>query len=122
MKNIISFEAACKKLKKDPNALPDVSELDESMGKFVITIFKLAMIRDAIVGKWKADYADGDQYKWYPWFRYDRSASAFRFFAACYVCAYASAGSGARLSFETEEQAIYFGTTFIKEFNVILLK
>lgn len=121
MKKIKTFADACKKLGIDPNKLPDVTGLDEQMGKHLIATYKLTIIRDAIVGEWKADYSNGSQRKWFPWFRYDSSLSAFRFFGSDYSIRGATGVTGARLCFETEEQADYIGQQFLPEFNEILL-
>lgn len=122
MKKIKTFEDACKKLKINPKTLPVVKGLGESIAKAIIAYYKLCIIRDAIVGKFKADYSNGSQRKWQCWCIYDASLSAFRFADAYFDYTDANAGSGARLSFETEEQAIYFGEQFIDLHNDMLLK
>ena len=121
MKKVKLFLDACKKLGKNPNVLPDVSMLDEKMQKFIIGLYKLAIIRDAIVDGWEADYENSSQRKWFAIFIYDSSSSSFRFNVAGYGRTAAFAGSGARLSFETEKQAIYFGKQFIDLHNEVLL-
>ena len=121
MKKIKLFLDACKKLGKSQDMLPDVSMLDERMQKYLIGLYKLAVIRDAIVDGWEADYKNRNQRKWYAVFIYDSASTSFRFFVAAYDYTFASAGSGARLSFETEEQAIYFGEQFIDIHNEVLL-
>lgn len=108
MKKIKTFEDACKKLGKDPNAEYTSSQ-------------KIDIITEAIVGKWKADYSNGNQWKLRPWFIYDKVLSAFRFDSSDYVLTVAGAGSGVRRVFETEEQSDYAGKTFIKEYNDELL-
>lgn len=107
MKKIKTFEDACLKLGKNPKAKYHPYE-------------RLEIIIAAIVGKWKADYNNDDQKKWYCIFRWDASSSCFRFIGSYFVYSIAGAGSGVRLSIQTEAQADYVGKTFEAEFNALL--
>ena len=120
--SVSAFRLACKKLGTDPKILPDTTMLDESSAKFILAIYMLSIIQRAIVGKWVTDYSNTSQRKWYCVFVWYPSVSAFRFGYADYYYSLAYAGSGARLSFKTEEQAIYFGTQFIDLWNKVLTR
>lgn len=121
MRKIESFEAACELQKLEPGNLPTAPEgSSDEYKQYLTSNHKLRVIRDAIVGDFKSDYSNRMQKKWFPIFVYDASLSAFRFGVAAYAVAVADAGSGARQTFETEEQAIYAGTTFVELYNDIL--
>lgn len=108
MKKIKTFADACKKISKDPDGKYSASE-------------KIDIITAAIVGDWKADYSNGSQWKWRPWFIYDSASSAFRFDASDLNNTIAYAGSGVRRVFETEAQSDYAAKTFLSEYNNELL-
>ncbi len=109
MQKIKTFEDACKVLGKDPTATYHPYE-------------RLEIIVAAIIGEWKADYADDDQPKYYPYFVYDSASSSFRFYDSYGDYSHAGAGGGVRLSLETREESDYVGKTFINEFNALLLR
>jgi len=119
MKKNKTFEQACKKLGIDPNKLPDVSGIDESIGKDIVTTYKLLIARKSIVGDWKADVSKLED-RWYPVFIWDNSVGAFRFYVAYYVSTGADASSGARFACQTEAQAIKFGKDHIELWNELL--
>ncbi len=77
-------------------------------------LVQLRMINSALCEDWQADYADDDQKKWRPWFKWDASSSCFRFSFSGYDYTAAHAGSGVRLVFPTKELSDYFGTQFEK--------
>jgi hypothetical protein len=107
MQQIKTFEDACLKLGKNPKGKYHPYE-------------RLEIIVAAIVGKWKADYNNDDQEKWYCVFRWDASSSCFRFDCSFYGYTNANAGSGVRLSLQNDKQADYVGKTFEAEFNALL--
>jgi hypothetical protein len=107
MKKIKTFEDACLKLGKNPKAKYHPYE-------------RLEIIIAAIVGKWKPNYSDGNEKKWFCYFIWDASSSCFRFYCSRYDYTGARAGGGVRLSMQTEAQAEYVGKTFEAEFNALL--
>ena len=122
LERVNSYEDACEVVDIDPiESLPFVTPVNKRQvatnARFMVDV-----IQEAIVGDWVADYNNPNQRKWYPRFIYDSASTSFRFSYAFYGSAYAYASSGARLSFETEEQAIYVGTKFIDLFNKFLIK
>lgn len=67
------------------------------------------------------DFSDASQYKYYPWFVYDKGAAGF-------VCAYANGTAthapayfGSRLCFKTRNRAIQFGKQFAHLYNQVFL-
>lgn len=119
MKKNKTFEQACKKLGIDPNKLPDVSGIDESIGKDIITTYKLLIARKSIVGDWEADVTKREK-RWFPVFVWNDSVGGFRFGVASYACTYAGASSGARFACQTEDQAIRFGKEHLELWNDLL--
>jgi len=73
-------------------------------------------------GDWVANYADPNQWKYYPWLRFDASAGRFRFDDTLNVNTSAHAGTGARLVLKTPELAEYIGKKFIDDFNKFMIK
>lgn len=110
MRDIISFETACQK-KGIPTILPDVSSWPATLRRPILALYKLTVIRDAIVGDWIPDWNNQSQKKWGLWFYLDKPG--FRFHESGYGIARAAAAGGPRLCFETEEQAIYAANTFL---------
>ncbi|MFA6057256.1 MAG: hypothetical protein WC756_03580 [Taibaiella sp.] len=121
-KNIKSFEDACKVNNEDPTCLPDVSMLSKEDGEFLINIFKLTKIVKAINGTWVPDYGNHDQRKYFLWFEIEEdyvpgSGGGFSFCG----CADAFSTVGARLVFETREQAEYAAEQFLDLYKKVHL-
>lgn len=67
------------------------------------------------------DFSDLGQYKWFPWFRYDKDAARFVCVTTNRTPATASASFGSRLCFKTSERAAQFGKQFEDLYNKIFL-
>ena len=67
------------------------------------------------------DFTSTNQYKWFPFFKYDNKAAGFVCAGADDTAVYAYAAFGSRLCFSTSERAIQFGTQFINLWNDFLL-
>jgi hypothetical protein len=69
MKKITSFEHACEVLKRDPNALPEVSMLPEKHQKAIVSVYKLITVIEAqnTLDDFEANWNDHNQAKYYPW-------------------------------------------------------
>lgn len=67
------------------------------------------------------DYSNVNQWKYYPWFRYDTKAAGFVCAATSNAATYAVASVGSRLCFSTSERALQFGEQFIDLWNDFLL-
>lgn len=117
MHNITSFESACLKKGISTN-LPDVSSFPPSLRRMVIALYKLTVIRDAIVGDWKADWNNDDQRKWSPLFWMNKPG--FRFHDSDFGISGTLADGGPRLCFETQKQSDYAGQTFTPLYEDLL--
>ena len=67
------------------------------------------------------DYSNDDQYKCYPWFKYDHHTAGFAYTNTFHTTSFAHAIVGSRLCFKTEERAEQFGKQFIDLWNDFLL-
>jgi len=115
MKNIKTYEDACKALQLDPSNLPAVTGLPARHQKAITAHFQLIIITEALNEGWKPNWKDWDERKYYPWFEMDNnsdttSGSGFSFDG--YVCDVAGSGLGSRLCFKSRELAEYAGKQF----------
>lgn len=67
------------------------------------------------------DFSDWNQYKWYPWFKYDKGVAGFVCAATHNTPVCASASFGSRLCFKTRERATQFGKQFAELYNKVFL-
>ncbi len=122
--NIKTFEDACNAVGINPEHLPEVGNLPQDLGEYIVNMYKLSVINQAINGQWRADYGNHDQLEWFPWFKIKKnhvsgSAGGFSFFDCSYALTLTSVG--ARLAYETEEQAEYAGKTFTDLYEKVYL-
>ena len=122
MEKIKSFEDACAALNLNPETiLPDFSVFPEPHQKAMSAHAKLVIIAEALNEGWKADWSDSDQWKYYPWFDMEASASGGFSYDDC-VIGWAGSYVGSRLCFKSAELAKYAAETFTdiyKEFFLI---
>ena len=117
MKQIKTFEDACKKLGIDPTNLPEVSNLTADLQQAVIDHYKMMIVSQALNDGWKPDWNDHNQRKWNPWFTV--KASSKNPGGSGLVCSNAlnwitGTGVGSRLCFRDAETAEYAGRQFKK--------
>ena len=113
-----SFEDA-QKLIGRPD-VPDFSNVPEDMREYFENQYKIIVIAEALNESWKADYNDGNQRKWFPWFY--TSSSGFAFDGTyCHFSA-PDAGNSVRLCFKSDELATYAGEQFKDIWEKIILK
>ena len=122
-----SFEDACEILGEDSNKYKYL-ECDSKREKVSKAFNRLMIITEALNEGWEADWSDDNQYKYYPWFRYDENLqlvnnqelnkAGFSYFTYNYLITYSHFAG--RLCFKTEDLAVFAGKTFIKEYNVYL--
>jgi len=108
MEKIKTFEDACRKL-GITEKLPEVSMLPKDQQEAIIAHYKLMIIAQALNGKWKPDWTNDNQYKYYPWFNME-SGSGLSFHGCAYWSSYSPVGS--RLCFKSRELAEYAGKRF----------
>ncbi|HEY5591553.1 MAG TPA: hypothetical protein VIK55_11110 [Paludibacter sp.] len=118
MESIKTLEDACNATGMP--ATPEFSEVPEEMREFLKALYAAVIITKALVGDWKADWTDSNQYKYYPWFR--MSSGGFVFVNTDCENSLAIAGYTSRLCFPTEEMAEYAGKQFTEVYSQIILK
>lgn len=67
------------------------------------------------------DFSDASQYKYFPWFIYDKGAAGFVYAYTAYTATRTYANLGSRLCFKTRNRAIQFGKQFVDLYNQVLL-
>lgn len=67
------------------------------------------------------DSSDWNQYKYYPWFKYDKDATGFVCVDALGAPSPSAADVGSLLCFKTEERAKQFGKQFAELYNKVFL-
>lgn len=67
------------------------------------------------------DFSNWNQYKWYPWFKYDKDAAGFVSAGTHSAPSNAVANFGSRLCFKTSERAKQFGKQFAHLYNKVFL-
>lgn len=71
--------------------------------------------------EFEPDFSNPNQYKYYPWFVYEKDAAGFVCANAYYTAAFANAYIGSRLCFKTANRARQFGEQFTDLFNKVFL-
>ena len=82
-------------------------------------LVKLTIIAMVLNEGWKPNWSNQNEYKYYPWFRYEGRSFVFHFVTGFYPTI---AGGGSRLCFKTSTLAEYMGKQFIDIYNILLLK
>ena len=118
---IKTFEDACKVTGENPDFINTFTL------KHLKAYIKLCTIAKALNGSWKPDWANFDEYKFFPWFNIEKKYASLCVGGAdrgsdvglsCLCsdsdvsCTYADCGGA--LASQSEEIAIYFGKQFIE--------
>lgn len=114
-----TFEDACKVLGIKPD-LPDASKMPKNHQKSLIAHYKLIIIAEALNEGWKPDWSNWDEYKYYPWFEYDKARSGFWFVTSTWADTCTNS-TGSRLCFKTKALAEYIGKQFEELYNEYFL-
>lgn len=115
---IKTWEDACEMKGIDPiDSLP-FPEPDNDFEEAINGTFQMFIIVDLLCEGWKPNYTNGNQYKYYPYFKYTDSGFGF----SCSFYEYVSTIVGARLVFPTRELAEYSGKQFKDIYNKFLTK
>ena len=112
-----SYEDACRELNKVP-----INESDMRRKGFTddeIVYRKIKTITEALNEGWKADWENGDQKKWIPWFYCSPSGFVFRSTFYCYSAPDASYAS--RLCLKSDELATYAGKQFVELYRNFIM-
>lgn len=67
------------------------------------------------------DFSDSSQYKYFPWFVYDKDAAGFVYAYTNHAASSANANVGSRLCFKTANRARQFGEKFADLYNQVFL-
>lgn len=108
MKNLETFETAAVSQNIDPNILPVVTGLPESIGKALIAAYKIMVLSQTAWNGVTIDWDSYEQRKYYPWFDMEGGFSCDD-----YGCDDAYSRVGSRLCYPTREIAEYVGKTHI---------
>lgn len=81
-----------------------------------ITIIALALNEG-----WEPDWSNSNQYKYSPWFEFNKAGGGSGFSFAGFVFGYSNSTVGSRLVFKSRELAEYAGKQFIDIYNKFLL-
>lgn len=82
---------------------------------------KLKTIAEALNEGWRPDWANSNEYKYWPWFVYNHGARAgFSCAATARTASYARTDVGSRLCYKTRELATYAGRQFEGIYNDLL--
>ena len=129
MDRVKTFEDACRELNIDPVKWLEENETNK-MDAHVLAYLKLCIIAKALRGSWKPNWANTDEWKYYPWFKIvpavvglasSGSKLGVSVLASTYVASISNALFGGALASETEEIAIYFGKQFAEIWKEYLL-
>ena len=139
---VTNFEEARKYLRGKPNAdftvskkmlsgnslpLDGVTNLVKDLNprhlNALVALNKLFSIADAWnkADGFVPDFSDSSQYKYFPWFVYDKDAAGFVYASANRAASNASAAFGSRLCFKTANRARQFGEKFADLYNQVFL-
>lgn len=118
---LADYEAAKKFIGLVPDIKTSISAINPKHLKALIALNTLFTIAEA----WNKadgfipDYDNGNQNKWFPWFK--KTPAGFVFATTDYAATYTYASLGSRLCFKTSERARQFGEQFIELWNDVLL-
>ncbi len=124
IKKIKTWQEAFKAKKLNVKSLPDVSMIPEQYRKPVIAQYILNVVAEVLNGKWKADYTDNNQYKYFPWFVVNADKKRPSGFGLSYLdcaCWRTFTPSGVRLCYKDRETAEYAGKTFLALYEDLYL-
>lgn len=82
---------------------------------------KLKTIAEALNEGWRPDWANTNEYKYWPWFVYDTASAGFSCAYTTYAASHSTALFGSRLCYKTRELAAYAGRQFAGLYNEFLL-
>lgn len=107
--------------------LADVARLVQDVNpnhiKALVALNELFTIAEAWnkVDNFVPDFSDASQYKYFPWFIYDKGAAGFVYAYTYSTATTTFAYIGSRLCFKTRNRAIQFGKQFVDLYNQVLL-
>lgn len=119
-KRVKTYADACAVLGIEPVNEDVLTKL--GFTKDEIAYRKLKTIAEALNEGWRPNWADSNEYKYWPWFVYNSGASAgFSYANTDYAASYPYTSIGSRLCYKTRELAAYAGRQFEGLYNDFLL-
>lgn len=101
--------------------VPEFSDVPEDLRAYFQAQYKAIVITEALNEGWEADWNDGGQGKYIPWFR-KATPSGLEFDVALYACSAPNAGYASRICFKTVKLALYAGKQFLEIWKDLILK
>jgi len=101
-------------------SVPDFDCVPEDLRNFFKATYKCVVIAEALNEAKRFDLYNESEYRHYPYFRNNGSASAFGLCVTVYVFTVSHAGSGSRLAFFDSKRAKIAGEKFKNEFRDML--
>lgn len=118
MERVRNFNDICEIAGVNPNdyTLPRNASDDEISD---MAYDKIKLIVKTLNEGWKPNWRDENEYKYYPYFRFDKSAGRFSYYA--YHCHAVGSDVGSRLVFKSQKLAEFAGKLFIEIYNEYML-
>lgn len=102
-------------------ATPEFMDAPEDMRPWFQDLYNGAVYAEAMNEGWKADYNDGNQQKWLPYFN-TLSSSGFTFLDTLFVYSSPAAGDAARLCLKDKSLAKHAGEEITEVYKGIITK
>ena len=118
-KRVKTYADACAVLGIEPMNEAVLAKL--GFTKDEIAYRKLKTIAEALNEGWQPDWANSNEYKYWPWFVYNTASAGFSRASTNYTASYTNAGVSSRLCYKTRELAAYAGNQFEGIYNDFLL-
>lgn len=118
-KRVKTYADACVVLGIEPMNEAVLAKL--GFTKDEIAYRKLKTIAEALNEGWRPDWANSNEYKYWPWLKYNPASAGFSYAHTYYTASYANTLVGSRLCYKTRELATYAGCQFEDLYNDFLL-
>ena len=120
---IVGKERFSKSVVKIKKAEKLIKELNPKHIEALVALNRLFTIAEAWnkADGFVPDFSNVGQYKYYPWFVYDKEDGRFVYAFTSYTPSYANACLGSRLCFKSSARAKQFGKQFIELYNKVFL-
>lgn len=118
-KRVKTYADACAVLGIEPMNETVLAKL--GFTKDEIAYRKLKTIVEALNEGWRPDWANSNEYKYWPWFVSYGAAAGFSYGNTNYTASNTNANIGSRLCYKTRELATYAGRQFEGIYNDFLL-
>ncbi|WP_418215735.1 hypothetical protein [Barnesiella intestinihominis] len=118
-KRVKTYADACAVLGIEPMNEAVLAKL--GFTKDEIAYRKLKTIAEALNEGWQPDWANSNEYKYWPWFVYNTATAGFSCASTYYAASRTTASIGSLLCYKTRELAAYAGNQFEDIYNDFLL-